>query len=78
MPTLRDRPRKVKKEKKCGWKEKKCSGSDNKRVWDSYFHRIKMVPFDHISKHDEHSEGEYTSDHLPQIHSHRAYFCWIL
>lgn len=45
----------------------------------SYFNSIKIIPFDHMDKHDEHCEGEDTSHHLPQIHTHLFFsfsLCW--
>lgn len=36
----------------------------------SYLNRIKMIPFNHMNKHDKHSECEDTSNYLSQIKAH--------
>lgn len=35
-----------------------------------YRKRIKVIPFDHVPKHDEHSDSKDSSQHLPRIDSH--------
>jgi len=36
----------------------------------SYLNRIKMVSFNHMDKHNKHSESEDTSNYLSQIKTH--------
>lgn len=55
------------------WKWKWTSNGGRERKMErkrGYLKWIKMVSFDHISKHDKHCEGEDCCNHLSQIYSH--------